>query len=298
MKAFRSTFRLVAALLAVATLATAGLVADPATTGAQTNPFQRGPAPTAAALERDGPFAVQQQSVASNQQAGFNGGTIFYPTDTSQGTFGAVAVSPGFFTPGSAMNGIGRRVATHGFVVIVINTWSGTDFPASRGMQMAGALYWLATASTVRERLDQNRLGVMGHSMGGGGSLEVAKQYGQYLDAVVPLQPWSLGGNYSTVQVPTLLIGAQNDSVASPTAHAEPFFTQIPAASEKAYLELAGASHGAGLSTGNAPQSRLAVAWLKRWIDRDTRYEQFLCNPPPSVGTGISEYRHSCPHGS
>jgi dienelactone hydrolase len=187
MKRSRSMVRFVAAFLAVAALGSAGLVAEPTIAGAQTGEFRRGPAPTAAALERAGPFATQQQSVPSNSQAGFNGGTIFYPTDTSQGTFGGVAVSPGFFTSGSMMNGIGQRVASHGFVVIVINTWSVVDFPPSRGQQMAAALYWLAPASSVRDRLDQNRLGVMGHSMGGGGSLEASKQFGQYLDAAVPL---------------------------------------------------------------------------------------------------------------
>ena len=35
--------------------------------------------------------------------------------------------------------------------------------------------------------------------------------------------------------------------------------------------------------------------WLKRFIDNDTRYEQFLC-PPPRPGTLIEEYRDTCPH--
>ena len=35
------------------------------------------------------------------------------------------------------------------------------------------------------------------------------------------------------------------------------------------------------------------VAWLKRFVDDDTRYEQFLC-PGPS-GSQIQEYRNTCP---
>ncbi|NDU78499.1 alpha/beta hydrolase, partial [Actinomadura sp. DSM 109109] len=38
---------------------------------------------------------------------------------------------------------------------------------------------------------------------------------------------------------------------------------------------------------------KYSIAWLKRYIDNDTRYEQFLC-PPPGV-TAISDYRHTCP---
>ncbi|NBE96733.1 alpha/beta hydrolase, partial [Nonomuraea sp. KC401] len=35
------------------------------------------------------------------------------------------------------------------------------------------------------------------------------------------------------------------------------------------------------------------VSWLKRFVDEDTRYEQFLC-PAPS-GLAIEEYRDTCP---
>jgi dienelactone hydrolase len=286
--------RPVAALLALTTLLAGGLVANPTTAGAQSNPFQRGPNPTSQSLEAfSGPFTVQQQSAPAGQ--GFNGGTIFYPTDTSQGTFGAVGVSPGFFTPGSAMNGIARRYASHGFVVIAINTNTVLDFPASRAGQLAAALYWLVNSSPVANRIDRNRVAVSGHSMGGGGSLDAARQYGDIIDAAVPLQPWNIGANYSSMRVPTMIIGAQNDAIASVAAHSEPFYNQIPATAEKAYLELRGQSHMVGVTT-NATQMKYAVAWLKRYVDDDTRYDQFLC-PAPS-GIDISEYRHTCPPGS
>jgi dienelactone hydrolase len=290
----RTLLRLVAAVLAATALATGGLATSPSTAGAQANPYQRGPNPTSALLEAaNGPFTVQQQSAPA--ASGFNGGTIFYPTDTSQGTFGAIGVSPGFFTPGSAMNGIARRYASHGFVVIAINTFTLFDTPSQRGGELAAALYWLVNTSPVANRVDKDRVGVSGHSMGGGGSLDAARQYGDIIDAAVPLQPWNAGANYSTMRVPTMIIGAQNDTVASVATHAEPFYNQIPASAEKAYLELAGQGHGVGVST-NTTQMKYAVAWFKRYIDDDTRYDQFLC-PRPS-GSTIAEYRDTCPPGS
>ena len=36
------------------------------------------------------------------------------------------------------------------------------------------------------------------------------------------------------------------------------------------------------------------ISWLKRWVDEDTRYNQFLC-PGPS-GTDVLEYRSTCPY--
>jgi hypothetical protein len=35
------------------------------------------------------------------------------------------------------------------------------------------------------------------------------------------------------------------------------------------------------------------VAWLKRFVDNDTRYDQFLC-PGPS-GLDVEDYRNTCP---
>jgi dienelactone hydrolase len=257
---------------------------------AQTNPFERGPAPTLASLNAaQGPFAIAQTTVA--RQSNFGGGTIYYPTDTSQGTFGAIAVSPGFFSAQSAIAWTGPRLASRGFVVFTISTLSIFDFPSSRASQLQAALNYLTQTSSVRSRIDASRLGVMGHSMGGGGSLEAARA-NPALQAAVPLQPWDSGQNFSTVRVPTLIVGAQNDSVAPVAQHSEPFYTQIPAASEKAYLEVAGASHSLG-TTAETTQARLAVVWMKRYIDNDIRYEQFMC--PAPTGSTINEYRNTCP---
>jgi len=64
-------------------------------------------------------------------------------------------------------------------------------------------------------------------------------------------------------------------------------------APEKAYLELRGASHFAPTST-NTTIAVSSVSWLKRFVDDDTRYDQFLCPPPSS--TAISQYRSTCPN--
>ncbi len=259
-------------------------------TDAQVNPFQRGPNPTNAILEAaQGPFAIQ--SVVVPPQTGFNGGTIYYPTDTSQGTFGAIAVSPGFLSPQAVIQWAGPRIASHGFVVITIDTFTPFDFPSGRATQLMAALNYVATQSTVRSRVDGSRLGVMGHSMGGGGTLEAARD-NRSLQAAVALQPWDLFQSFNTVSVPSTIIGAQNDFIAPVTGHSEPFYEQIPAAAEKSYLEVAGADHFLG-TQANVTQAKQAIVWYKRYIDNDTRYEQFMC-PGPS-GSTVVEYRQTCP---
>jgi hypothetical protein len=93
--------------------------------------------------------------------------------------------------------------------------------------------------------------------------------------------------------VPTLIIGAENDTTAPVASHAEPFYESIPATGEKAYLELNNAEHRVG-TAGDITQAKFMIVWLKRYVDNDTRYEQFIC-PTPVPGPTIEEYRGTCP---
>ncbi len=280
--------------IAAVALTIAGLVAGPTTAGAQTNPYERGPAPTPTSVtQQQGPFAFQRQTVQGSQALGFNRGTIYYPTDTSQGTFGAVAVSPGFVSGESTVSWAGPFLASNGFVVMTIETFGLFDFPDQRADQLQAALDYLAEASpsAVRNRIDPTRLALMGHSMGGGGTLEATMENPE-LEAAVALQPWHLFPNFGNQRVPSMIISAQNDVIAANWAHSFPYYDQIPASAEKALIEVGGTDHFLGYGW-NPLQGRSALSWLKRYVDDDTRYSQFLC-PPPS-GTGIVQYRDTCP---
>nr|7QJT_A Chain A, cutinase (711) [Thermobifida cellulosilytica TB100] len=258
------------------------------------NPYERGPDPTQASLEASrGPFPVSEERVSS-PVSGFGGGTIYYPQENN--TYGAVAISPGYTATQSSVAWLGERIASHGFVVITIDTNTTLDQPDSRADQLEAALDHMVdgASSTVRSRIDRNRLAVMGHSMGGGGTLRLASRRPD-LKAAIPLTPWHLNKSWSNVQVPTLIIGAENDTVAPVALHAEPSYTSIPTSTRKAYLELNGASHFAP-SVANATIGMYGVAWLKRFVDEDTRYTRFLC-PGPRTGlfSDVEEYRSTCP---
>lgn len=266
---------------------------EPPVTTLALNPFERGPAPTTASLEATrGPYATTSTSVSRLRVSGFGGGTIYYPTTTSDGTFGAVAVSPGYTATQSSLSWLGPRLASQGFVVFIIDTNTIYDQPASRGTQLLAALRYLTGSSDVRGRIDPNRLAVMGHSMGGGGSLEAAKT-NPALKAAVALTPWNTDKTWPELRTPTLIIGAQSDTVAPVASHSVPFYTSLAATLPRTYLELRGASHFAP-NTSNTPIARASVAWLKRFVDNDLRYSPFLC-PAPAVGTTYSDVRSSCP---
>jgi dienelactone hydrolase len=280
-------------LFVLLTMIAAVLVA-PSAALAAANPYERGPAPTVASIEAArGPFAIEQTAVPASAVRGFGGGTIYYPTSTTEGTFGAIAISPGFTGSQSSVAWYGPRLASQGFVVMTIDTLSGLDFPDSRGTQLLAALDYLVQTSSVRTRIDDTRLGVMGHSMGGGGSLRAAANR-PALQAAIPLTGWHTTKSWPSVTVPTLVVGAESDTTAPVASHSEPFYQSLSATPDKAYLELNNAGHSAPTSA-NTTIAKYSVSWLKRFIDNDTRYEQFLC-PPPAPSSLIEEYRHTCPH--
>ncbi|MEU8167785.1 cellulose binding domain-containing protein [Micromonospora sp. NPDC049004] len=256
------------------------------------SPYQRGPDPTLASVAATrGPFATTQATVPAGN--GFNGGYVYYPTDTSQGTWGAVAIVPGYsalFANEEAW--MGPWLASFGFVVIGIETNSRTDGADARATQLLAALDYLTRTSPIRNRVDPNRLSVMGHSAGGAGTLLAALRR-PTLKAAVGLAPGTPGNNLnmSTTQVPTMLLSGQNDGTVTPS-YVQGIYNTLPAGVEHAWAELAGNDH-LSFTRSNPTEMRLLIPWLKTFLDNDTRYTQFLC--PLADSTGVSRYNATCP---
>lgn len=281
--------------VAIIAMLLASLALSPGAEAQTSNPYQRGPNPTQSSIEAlRGPYSTTTTSVSSFV-SGFGGGTIYYPTGTNE-TFGGVVVAPGFTASQSSMSWLGHRLASQGFVVFTIDTNGRFDQPGSRADQLLAAADYLAddSSSAVRARLDDSRMAVMGHSMGGGGSIEASSDRSS-LKASIPLTPWHTRKSWSSVQVPTLVVGAENDSVASTSSHAIPLYNGLPSSLDKAYLELDGASHFAP-NSNNTTIAAYSISWLKRFVDNDTRYDQFLCGPNHTADRDISDYRSTCPY--
>lgn len=255
------------------------------------NPYERGPNPSESLIEqRRGNYDIAQRSISRFSSDGFRDGTIYYPTDTSDGKFGVIAISPGYTAGESSIAWLGSRIASFGFVVVTINTTTRYDQPRQRSTQLLAALDHAMNDSVVGPLIDPERQAVMGHSMGGGGALQAAESRPE-IDAVVALTPWNLKKNWSGVDAATLIIGAERDTVASVRTHSIPFYESLTQAEQRGYLELRGASHFAP-NVSNTTIAKYSIAWMKRYLDNDDRYDQFL-NPGPAVGyaSGVSDYR-------
>jgi hypothetical protein len=256
------------------------------------NPYERGPDPSLESVAATrGTFATAEITLSPGN--GFGGGFIYYPTDTSLGTWAAVAICPGYSAKfANEETWMGHWLASFGFVVIGIETNTTTDSVEARAAQLLAALDYLTQQSAVRDRVDPNRMMVMGHSGGGAGAYSAALQRSS-LRTVVGLAPGAPGAapNMSALRMPIYIIGGQNDTTVTPT-YLNGIWTSISSTTQRAWIELAGNDH-LSFTRSNPTEMRVLIPWMKIFLDDDTRYTQFLC--PLADSSGISNYYNSCP---
>lgn len=256
--------------------------------------YQRGPDPSLASISANrGTFATAELTFPAGN--GFGGGFIYYPTETSLGTWAGVAICPG----GGAKfadeeTWMGHWLASFGFVVIGMETNAVYDYPESRGTQLLAALDYLVQQSAVKDRVDPDRLMVMGHSMGGGGAFHAALARSS-LKTMVALAPWFnsdlTSPSMTNLHIPAMIISARNDTVVTP-ASCSAIYDKIPSTTQRAWVELANDDH-LGFITPNYTEMRVLIPWMKIFLDNDDRYVQFLC--PMADNSNISIYKNSCP---
>jgi alpha-beta hydrolase superfamily lysophospholipase len=272
-------------LLGSTALAICALTAAPA----WAEGFERGPDPTAAALDVTGPFEVASYAIplADAKSHHYGGATVHYPKSTTQ-TFGVVAMMPGFQAFQAVYTTLVKKVASHGFVVINIDSIKRGDLPDVRAQQMAEALAHvvdLAKAGKVPYApvTDVTRRAMMGNSMGGGALLSAAVA-DPTLKAAVALQPWHTTKSFAADAVPTLIVACEKDTIAPNATHSDPFYASLSTSLPRS--EIKGASHLCATFLANKQQHATvvkgAIAWLKRFVDEDMRYD-------PLVKGGINE---------
>ncbi len=278
----RSTFTLAACLFAAVL--------------AHADPAPHGPAPTASFLEAKlGPYALASTRVVS--PSGYGAATVTYPTVKSDGPYGLVVLAPGFLLAQGYYAWLAERVASHGFVVVSLNTNSLFDSPDVRAPQLASALRQvLALSQTATSPysglVNPDRLALMGHSAGGGAALTAALS-DPGLKAVVGLT-LAVGAqkDFSQLQVPTLVLAAEKDAIAPNVTYSTPVFQSLNAALPSAYIEIAGADHLTPTilegSRQRAVLGRYTIAWLKRFVDEDGRYTPFTRGSSPELSRYLS----------
>ncbi|CAH0354295.1 hypothetical protein [Aquabacterium sp. CECT 9606] len=273
-------------LLAAIASATALLTSLPATAA------QHGPAPIAAKLNEAGPYEVSDYSIpnADAEAKGYGGGTVYYPKASSGETFGIVAMMPGFLAFQAVYAKLVQKIASHGFIVASLDSVGRADFPEARAAQLAVGLAHVAQLARggqvpYASVADPSRRAIMGNSMGGGAALS-AMLVDPSLKAAVALQPWHTVKSFPGVKTPTLVVACQTDGIAPNKAHSDAFYASLPGNLPRAEIEVKDTGHlCATFLTSEAnlnTMGKSAVAWLKRFLDEDMRYD-------PMVKGGINQ---------
>lgn len=247
-----------------------------------TAPPPAGPEPTVESLSRSGPHEIRAY-ISAPVPDEYARATIYYPLDTD-GPIGGVAISPGYTQSQRHINWWGSRLATHGYAVLVLDTNTPEDRPEARGAALDAAIGVLRNesdreGSPLQGRIDVRRMAVMGHSMGGGGALASAARNDARVAAAIPITPWYPDGDFSNIEVPTMIMAGETDGIAPMAEHAWPLFQSLPEETPRVYLEIADGNHFIGNNI--SPQwhpllGRYAIAWLKIHMDGDDRYRRFI----------------------
>jgi dienelactone hydrolase len=250
--------------------------------------FEKGPEPTAAALDVTGPYTLgtHKISAADAKSHNFGGATVYYPTGakaTGQ-TFGVVALMPGFLAFQAVYENLVKQIASHGFVVINLDSVAKADQPDTRALEMADGLQYvidLAKAGSVpyASVADVSRRAVVGNSMGGGAVLSGAVA-DPTLKAAVALQPWHTTKSFAGDKVPTLIVACEKDTIAPNKTHSDVFYGSLTPDTPRGEVEIKGASHICATFLATKPQlasnGKVTIAWLKRFLDDDMRYDAMV----------------------
>lgn len=235
------------------------LAPDPAgSTG--TSPAQAAGCPTVGDNFADaGPFQVTVQTDSAH--------TYYSPTELgSRGCtrHPVILWGNGTATTPPVYDQLLRHLASHGFIVAAANTSN-----AGSGVEMRAGLDNLTTFNNqsghrFNQKVDLTRVGTTGHSQGGGGAIEAAKD--QRVKVLAPLQPWL--GSQTGLQSDdvALFFAGSTDTVIPPaTVRARYTGVTIPAA----YAELADANHYIPAATGGGFRAPL-TAWFRWHLMGDT----------------------------
>lgn len=257
----------------------------------------RGPRPTPQSISRSGPYQVKRYGEREGLRNGprYRGATVYYPADRTS-PLASIVIVPGYISPERSIRAWGPFYASHGIVAMTIGTNRPQDDPAARRRALLDAITSLKlenrrVTSPLRGRLALSRFAVSGWSMGGGGALEAATRAPQ-LKAVIALCPWNPYQTFSH-RVPVLFLAGQRDRLAPVAENARRHYDQTPATTPKLLFEVRNEGHW----IANTPQGgdnaigRLALSWLKVYLEEDLRYRPFLETRPASASQFLSNLK-------
>jgi dienelactone hydrolase len=238
----------------------------------------------------EGPYEVKSYVDGIKDGQAFLAATIYYPAD-AEPPFAGIVACPGFTAFQDSVAPWGPFLASHGIVLMTIDTNTTGDSVDQRQEALLDALASLKAeqsraGSPIMGKLDMTRFGLMGWSMGGGGTWLNANTHPELKSAL------SLAGHIATqiggaaqftqVTVPTLLLAGSADDAILGGAMSQPVYEAIPESTPKLLYEIAGASHfDIQPASGGGLFGLYGLSWQKVFLEGDMRFKKFLMLPKP-----------------
>ena len=205
---------------------------------------------------------------------------VFYPLTLSfDRPNGAIAFSPGFRAAADNYEWWGPTLASLGYNVFIFNTNEPTDGLGARADALVALVDFIKAEnanpdSPVANKIDVDKIALMGHSMGGGAALAAADRLGDEVGAVIPLAAYccepggSFEGDFSSLTAAALVIASAEDTVAPPAEHARMLYDLL-GSENKVYMEFAAGDHMFPANGGpeHETMGRTTLAFLKVHLD-------------------------------
>ena len=217
---------------------------------------------------------------------------VFYPLTLSfDRPNGAIAFSPGFRAAAENYEWWGPTLASLGYNVFIFNTNEPTDGLAARADALVSLVDFIKAEnanpdSPVTNKIDVEKIALMGHSMGGGAALAAADQLGDEVGAVIPLAAYccepggSFEGDFSSLTAAALVIASDEDTVAPPADHARMLYDLL-GSENKVYMEFAAGDHMFPANGGpeHDTMGRTTLAFLKVYLDGVEGLAEYVNSP-------------------
>jgi dienelactone hydrolase len=189
--------------------------------------------------ENPGSFQPGWSNIVLNRAGRNFNAIVYYPAitsgsgtqiDTSNGPYSIIAFGHGFAMQNSYYLSLFRHLASHGHIVIA------PQFPDNNHLQLSYDLLFCASYIKSQSRnpnsifyrlVDTMKVGLSGHSMGGGASL-LAAANDSTIDVVAPLAAAETTPSaiavMNKIKAAVYLITAQNDGITPPSNHQIPMY--------------------------------------------------------------------------
>lgn len=227
------------------------------------------------------PFTTYTQGL---QDGSYASAIVYYPTGLPKNKkTAAVTLAGGYSNTKEQMSWIAEHLASHGIVVIAFTPTNNLTTDAaiwSRGH--TGAFQKIQaesrrSGSPINNLVDSDKMGIMGFSMGGAGTLLAVDQLGGQAGAAIALCPYQ--PKVPSAKTPLLFVTGTADRTAVPTAVVASFEATSTGA-PKALKNIQGMGHADIIRTATYRKelARSITSWLGLYLLKNPHYRKLLDN--------------------